>query len=882
MKLKTIALAFTILLAVTGALIVAAEFFTLSNVRDIESKWIAFQAGRSEKLRAVNTLRRELGYGGMIHSFKNYVLRKDAGLKRIVDTNLGGARAIIAQYRSLGIGAEEEKSLVDISKVLDAYSDALEKAGTLIGRGESPGEIDGTVKVDDAPALGGLNALDRELTRQRNLITPVRGKPQFISDFRRSIGYGGMIHDFKNFVLRHDHALLKSIETDLAAATSAVNGYAALGVNDAETRALAGIRSTLASYATAVAIAERLADGGSRPAVIDQAVRVDDGPALSGLASLSQEIIAASDASARRVSESLGLVAGIAVSAAWITTALILLLIATSLWLIRNRIVGAITRMTALMTRLAEGDLNAPIYETNQINEIGAMEHALEIFRDTATDRLDQALRFQLVLDNAADGIITINDQGTIELFNSAAEQMFGYSAGEMVGKSLDALLPESIDGNHVKFIGDYMGTGIAKVIGSKSEFEGRRKDGTTIPIELAVTELKTGGRSLFTGIIRDIRDRKQAELVKDQFVSTVSHELRTPLTSIRGSLGLLLGGALSGDAEKTNEMLTLASNNTNRLINLVNDLLDFEKLQSDQISFDYQPVDLGTLVEQAIEINRPYAEQLDVSIRYENAAQDSSDGAQVIVDPDRLIQVLSNFLSNGAKFSPAGGLLSVTVASEGKNIRVSVADNGPGIAPEFEDGIFERFTQADSSDTRHKGGTGLGLSISKAIIEKHGGTIGFTTEVGTGSVFFFEIAESGRGQDIQNQVLSGKVFQRQRADGEKPRILHVEDDKDISRIMQTQIGADMDYDCAATMADARRMLLAGPYDAVIIDPGMPDGSGLDLLPYLNPSSEDGVPSIVYSSDNWDPSQFAEATTFYLKSKHSNAELIDEIKRLVA
>lgn len=397
MNLKTIALAFTLLLAVTGALIVAAEYFTLSNVRDIETKWIAFQAGRSEKLRAVNTLRRELGYGGMIHSFKNYVLRKDAGLKRVVDTNLGGARAIIAQYRSLGIGATEAKSLVEISKVLDAYTGALEKAETMISRGAPPGEIDRTIKVNDAPALDGLNGLDRELTRERERITSTRGKPQFISDIRRAIGYGGMIHDFKNFVLRHDHALLKSIETDLTAATSAVNGYAALGVNDAEQRALAGIRSTLAAYGSAATIAEQLADTGSRAVEIDRAVRVDDGPALRGLESLSREIIAASDASARRVSESLGLVAGVAVSAAWITAALILLLIAASLWLIRSRIVGAISRMTALMTRLAEGDLNAPIYETSQINEIGAMEKALEVFRDTATDRLEQAQRFQLV-----------------------------------------------------------------------------------------------------------------------------------------------------------------------------------------------------------------------------------------------------------------------------------------------------------------------------------------------------------------------------------------------------------------------------------------------------------------------------------------------------
>lgn len=211
----------------------------------------------------------------------------------------------------------------------------------------------------------------------------------------------------------------------------------------------------------------------------------------------------------------------------------------------------------------------------------------------------------------------------------------------------------------------------------------------------------------------------------------------------------------------------------------------------------------------------------------------------------------------------------------------MSVADNGPGIAPEFQEGIFERFTQADSSDARSKGGTGLGLSISKAIIEKHGGLIGFTTKIGRGSVFYFEIAAAAEDNNIKNEALTGKIFRRQRKDGEIPRILHVEDDGDLSRVLQTLVGREMEYECAATVGDARRMLLEQTYDVVLLDPGMPDGNALDLLPYLNVAGENGVPSIIYSSDNWDTDQFEGADTFFLKSRTSNAELIDEIKRLI-
>ncbi|NQV54426.1 MAG: PAS domain S-box protein, partial [Rhodospirillales bacterium] len=528
LSLKSAALAFIILLVTTGALIVVAGYVTLHNVRDIETKWSIFQAGRSEKVRAVNALRRELGYGGMIHNFKNFILRRDVSLEHAVDTKLGGAQAIITQYRSLGADPTEEKALADIENVLSAYGAALVRAGTMIAAGVTTGIIDQAVRVDDSPALEGLKTLDIELSRQREITTSARGKSQFVSDLRRAIGYGGMIHNFENFVLRHDQGLKSSVEFELGSAMRALDGYENLGVSAEERRALENIRATLAAYGTALTKADEMAQANASLTAIYAEARVPDGSALAGIETLEREIIAANNRDAERVTQSLGLVADVAVTAVWILTALILILIAASLILIRGRVVGALTHMTDLMTRLAEGDLNIPISRSNQTNEIGAMENALVFFRDTAIERinaeaarLEQEKRYRLIMDTAADGIITASDRGIIELVNPATESMFGYTADELIGQSIDILLPDTAPGNHVQFIDQYNKSGIARVIGLKNEFDARHKDGREFAIELSVTKLELGARTLFPGIIRDIRERKLAEVVKDQFVST-------------------------------------------------------------------------------------------------------------------------------------------------------------------------------------------------------------------------------------------------------------------------------------------------------------------------------------------------------------------------
>lgn len=228
----------------------------------------------------------------------------------------------------------------------------------------------------------------------------------------------------------------------------------------------------------------------------------------------------------------------------------------------------------------------------------------------------------------------------------------------------------------------------------------------------------------------------ERANRVKSEFLSTVSHELRTPLTSLAGSIALIQGGALGELPGPVTEMLRIAHKNSQRLGHLINDLLDMDKLMAGKLRFDLRVQPLMPLVEQAMDGIQAYAEPYGV--RFDLVQR--QDGATVRVDGQRLQQVLANLLSNAAKFSPAGGLVEVSVQRAGERLRVSVADRGPGIPEDFREQVFQKFSQADASDTRQRGGTGLGLAISRELIERMEGTIGFDSVEGQGATFFFEL----------------------------------------------------------------------------------------------------------------------------------------------
>ncbi len=355
------------------------------------------------------------------------------------------------------------------------------------------------------------------------------------------------------------------------------------------------------------------------------------------------------------------------------------------------------------------------------------------------THKLEQSERRQRsIVDNMADGLIVMNERGKVISFNKAATDIFGYEGSEVVGSNINMLMPEPNQSRHDSYLEEYKKNGVRKVIGKTTEVEGLRKDGTVFSMELSVSEMLIDDRKVYTGVLRDITERKQIDKLKNEFVSTVSHELRTPLTSIRGSLGLMVGGALGEIPDSIKEMLIVAENNAKRLLLLINDILDMQKIEVGEISFHFEEMDMIALIKDSIKENGAYANEYDVKFLCEY----DLDNAYVFGDRDRLMQVMVNLLSNAAKFSPRKSIVKVRLFRNGKFLCVSVADTGPGIPEDFQSRLFDKFTQSDSSVTRIKAGTGLGLTITKAIIERHNGKLSFKTSKEEGTVFTIELIE--------------------------------------------------------------------------------------------------------------------------------------------
>jgi PAS domain S-box-containing protein len=435
--------------------------------------------------------------------------------------------------------------------------------------------------------------------------------------------------------------------------------------------------------------------------------------------------------------------------------------------------------------------------------------------REAERELRASAARIRAIVDTVVDGIITVDDQGTIETVNPSARRMFGYELSDMIGANIDRLIPQSRPGEPAGDTPEQRVARMAEFVGVGRELVGERKDGSYFPIELSVSETRVGERPMFTGVVRDITERKKMDRMKSEFVSTVSHELRTPLTSILGSLGLISGN-MSGDLpEQTKTLVDIAHKNSERLVRLINDILDVEKIESENMTLDLQSLVVLSLVRQSIEANEAYARQFGATI----VLHAERESAVVRADVDRFVQVMNNLLSNAAKYSPAHGVIDVTVGRAGSRVRVTVADQGPGIPVEFRDRVFTKFAQADSSDTRKKGGTGLGLSIAKAIARKFGGDLTFDSLPGKGSRFYFDLVEAG-GAPAVTEVPPANA-----------RVLICEDDPDVALLLRAWLrDGGFDADIAHDALEAKRCLALKTYAAMTLDIMLPDQDGLSLV----------------------------------------------------
>lgn len=454
-------------------------------------------------------------------------------------------------------------------------------------------------------------------------------------------------------------------------------------------------------------------------------------------------------------------------------------------------------------------------------------------------------LRLRSVFESVDEGLFTINQSGSIESLNPSAEAMFAIRAEESLRRDIRQLFADG----ETRFAGPGI---IDRLIrsgmeGTAVDLEGRRSDGSLFPIELAARDMHLEDRRLAVVVIRDISERRRMERMKNEFVSTVSHELRTPLTSIAGSLGLLAGGVAGEIPVRAKQLIEIARNNSNRLVLLINDILDLEKIEAGRMEFRPREVDLADLARQAIEANRSYAQKYEVEYRLTGPVHP----ATVAVDPDRIMQVFNNLLSNAAKFSPPGGIVDVRIAGAAPGrVRLEVVDRGQGIPAAFQARIFEKFSQADSTDSRAKGGTGLGLSIVRTIVERSGGTVGFESVEGRGTTFWFELP-TVRTIGGQPAGTAAQAAPEEAAGGDHAghALCLLADDDSSASVMRVLAAEGFAAERHASLDSLRQALAAGEADVLIVDLGVAGRSGVDFIQALRTDEATrGIPVIPVST----------------------------------
>lgn len=612
------------------------------------------------------------------------------------------------------------------------------------------------------------------------------------------------------------------------------------------------------------------------------------------------------------------------------------------------------------------------------------------VIRDITERKLaqEQITRFKGALDNTLDMIFMFNPNTLRFIYlNRGMVSNLGYSGHDLMLMRACDISPSQSEAVFRSLVAPLL-RGEKDWLSYETEFH--RANGSEVPVEVSLQLVhEKDGSTLFVAIARDLTERRRIDKMKSEFISTVSHELRTPLTSIRGSLGLLMGSMADSLPAPTKRMLEIAFNNAERLVRLINDILDMEKIESGKMRMEPVLLDLNALIEAAVEDTKAYAAEFQVTYVIEPC----SPSPQVIADRDRLTQVMTNLLSNAAKFSPPKHTVIVRVTDYSGMVRVSVIDRGPGIPEAFQSRIFQKFSQADASDTRQKGGTGLGLSISKALIERMQGAIGFHSQPNQETVFWFELpiwkapclesahtpdnahilvceddpdvatvlrmmlmeagynvdvvhsAEAAKQQlesrryaaitmDIQLPGMDGMTLIRElyanshhdtppilvisananQAQAEmngghalldwmekpidqkrmlaalhrlhthnhsKPVVLHVEDDPDIRNILLTLLGDQAEIIGAASLAEARQALVERAFDLIIIDLGLPDGSGADVLQACSDKNV-STPVMIFSAIEASEAVLSKVKAALVKSRTSNAQLLDTIRRLAS
>jgi len=434
----------------------------------------------------------------------------------------------------------------------------------------------------------------------------------------------------------------------------------------------------------------------------------------------------------------------------------------------------------------------------------------MRVRHQLSIDREEAATRQNAIFEGTTDAIIVINPSGSIETINPAAEQMFGFRPDDLLRRDISTLIDIAPgEGSFLERLG------IEKGRLKKTELldvTGRDSQGETVSVDVTLGTMRLPDGLHVIAALRDAANRKEIDRLKDDFISTVSHELRTPLTSVVGSLGLLRSGAAGELPAQAQRLAEIAETNSQRLIRLINDILDIDQIRKGRMAFDYAVIDLRDVMSRTEQTMQGLADRRGIRL----AVNLSEGPVMACADADRLIQVAGNLLSNAIKFSPEGSTIAFELIEGRDDHIVQITDNGPGIDPDFARHIFNRFAQGAKPDKQLIAGTGLGLAISREIVRSHGGEISFENRAEGGARFAFSIPRD-----------SAHVAEGDRS----ARLLICEDDSDAGFTIQSILTAHgYASDLVTTVRDGIAHARSQPYSAVLLDLTLADSDGTDLM----------------------------------------------------
>ncbi|ARR55702.1 histidine kinase [Rhizorhabdus wittichii DC-6] len=447
-----------------------------------------------------------------------------------------------------------------------------------------------------------------------------------------------------------------------------------------------------------------------------------------------------------------------------------------------------------------------------------------------AFEHHEAAARQRAIFDSATDGIILINPSGSIETINHAAERMFGYSAEQLLRRDISTLV-DIAPGN-----GAFLERlGIRDGQLQKTELidlTGRDRQGEPVPVDVVVGTMPLPDGIHIVAALRDAAGRKEIDRLKDDFISTVSHELRTPLTSVVGSLTLLRSGAAGQLPAEAQRLAEIAETNSQRLIRLINDILDIDQIRKGRMAFEYAVIDLRDVMTKAAHAMQGLADRR--SIRIETLMP--STPVMACADADRLVQVAGNLLSNAVKFSPEEATVRFELIEGRDDHVIQITDSGPGIPAEFANNIFHRFARGSQPSRQIIAGTGLGLAISREIVRSHGGEISFENRAEGGARFAFSIPRDTTQASEAIEIGSA-------------RLLICEDDADAGRTVQSILTAHgYASDHVTTMREAIAHARSQPYAAILLDMTLADADGSDVIRAITNDPGTGKPPIIVIS----------------------------------